>query len=230
MTLASSHQKPAIGAIIMAAGAGRRMGNRPKSLLQRDGEPLLQRQIRLLAQAGAGVIVVVLGHHAGQIETTLDAIRTVASNQPVDLRTAVNPAPDDGPGSSLRCGLSALPQNLSLVLVALGDQPLLEPEDVGLVIDAWVVREPGIELVVPCHEGQPGHPVAFGPVLRAAVMQAPAAAGVREWRRAHAQQVQLLAANHERHVADVDTPQDLEALALKHGVQLRWAAGQETGP
>ena len=53
-----------VGAVVMAAGAGRRMGCRPKSLLTRDGEPLLLRQIRLLRQCGADAIVVVLGHHA----------------------------------------------------------------------------------------------------------------------------------------------------------------------
>ena len=58
-------------AIVMAAGAGRRMGARPKALLLRDGEPLVARQIRLLRGEGVARIVVVLGHHAGAIESVL---------------------------------------------------------------------------------------------------------------------------------------------------------------
>jgi len=41
-------QTGGVAAVVMAAGAGRRMGHMPKSLLRRDGEPLLLRQIRLL--------------------------------------------------------------------------------------------------------------------------------------------------------------------------------------
>ena len=216
-----------IGAVVMAAGAGRRMGCRPKSLLTRDGEPLLLRQIRLLRQCGAGPIVVVLGHHAERLQAVLVAARAAGVAGGASLAWVRNPAPDDGPGSSLRCGLAALPDELDTVLVVLGDQPLLEAGDVQAVVQAWRARAPGIELVVPSHGGQPGHPIAFGPRLRAAVMQGQGGAGVREWRRAHRGQVQELAMAHARHVADIDTPEDLQALARTQGIRLAWP--QEEG-
>ena len=111
----------------MAAGAGSRFGFRPKGLLQRDGEALLARQLRLLAQAGVSRRVVVLGHHAGDITALLRKLR--AQPAQAGLSWVVNPTPDDGPGSSLRCGLASLPEDLDGVLVLLGDQPLLEPQD-----------------------------------------------------------------------------------------------------
>ena len=43
---------PPLAAVVMAAGAGRRMGHRPKALLRRDGEPLVVRTVRLLREAG----------------------------------------------------------------------------------------------------------------------------------------------------------------------------------
>ena len=106
------------------------------------------------------------------------------------------------------------------MLVALADQPLLELADVQAVLHAWERRGAGTELLVPTHDGQPGHPIAFGPTLRAAVMGMADGQGVREWRRAHAQQVQLLELQHARCTTDVDTPEDLERLRRECGVAL----------
>ena len=212
----------AVGAVVMAAGAGRRMGCRPKSLLQRDGESLLLRQVRLLRQCGVGDISVVLGHHAERLQVVLVAAQAAGLVGDASLAWVRNPAPDDGPGSSLRYGLRSLPDELDTVLVVLGDQPLLEAEDVRVVLDAWQARAPGIELVVPSQGGEPGHPIAFGRRLREAVLRGQGGAGVREWRRAHRDQVQELVMTHARHVADIDTPEDLQALARAHGVRLAW--------
>ena len=41
-----------VGAVVMAAGAGRRMGRRPKALLLRDGVPLIERTVRWLLASG----------------------------------------------------------------------------------------------------------------------------------------------------------------------------------
>ncbi|AVO50449.1 nucleotidyltransferase family protein [Melaminivora suipulveris] len=211
---------PACAAVLLAAGAGRRMGHLPKSLLRRDGETLLARQVRLLAAAGAAHIAVVLGHHADSLLPELQRLDAGATR----LSWAVNPEPDAGPGSSLRCGLALLP-DAATVLVALADQPLLELGDMQAVLHAWQQRGAGTELLVPTHGGQPGHPIAFGPQLRAAVMAMADGQGVREWRRAHPQQVQHLPAAHARYCTDVDTPQNLERLQRECGVTLACPPG-----
>lgn len=209
----------ATGAVVMAAGAGRRMGGRPKSLLLRGGEPLLLRHIRLLAEAGADNIVVVLGHHAPRLAQVLERARWPAG---VGVRWVTHPAPDLGPGASLRCALAALPAELPLVLVTLGDLPLVEAGDVQAIVQAWHGRPPGVELVLPAHDGQPGHPLALGASVRRAVMQAQGGAGVREWRRAHAQQVLALPVDHARCTTDADGPGDLQRLREAYGVELTW--------
>ncbi len=204
----------------MAAGAGSRFGYKPKSLLERDGEALIARQLRLLAEAGVPRVVVVLGHHAGRIAALLEGRKTQTPGE--GLTWTINPAPDDGPGSSLRCGLAQLPDELDGVLVLLGDQPLLEAQDLRAVLQAWADRGPGIELVVPAHRGQPGHPLVFGRQARQAVMARQGGAGLREWRRAHPEQVRQLVVDHARCTTDIDTEADLARLATQHGVTLRW--------
>ncbi|MBN9406555.1 MAG: nucleotidyltransferase family protein [Burkholderiales bacterium] len=211
----------AVGAVVMAAGAGRRMGYRPKSLLRRDGRPLIERVVRALLDKGVAPVVVVLGHHAAAIEPVLCGIQDSLPDGRA-LQWVLNPAPDEGQGGSLRTGLAALPPDLDAVLVALADQPLLEPADVAAVLSVWAEHAPGIDLLVPQFDGQPGHPIVFNQAVRAAVMQASGAAGVREWRRAHPDRVQTLPVQHARHVVDVDAPEDLLAVARTHGVRLCW--------
>ena len=205
----------------MAAGAGRRIGHRPKALLLREGVPLIERTLRLLLDAGVAPVVVVLGHHAALLEPVLARLRARLPD-PHALQWATNPAPDEGQGGSLRAGLAVLPTALEGVLVALGDQPLLQAADVAAVLAAWHGRGVGTDLLLPRFEGQPGHPIVFSAAVRAAVMQGCGGAGVREWRRAHPERVQVLRVDHPRHTTDVDTSEDLLTLALKHGVALRW--------
>ena len=217
-----------IAAVALAAGAGSRFGYKPKSLLQRDGEPLLARQLRLLREAGVAQTVVVLGHHAARIEPVL---RQVQRQHPrVDLSWVVNPAPDDGPGSSLRCGLAALPADLDGVLVVLGDLPLLEAADIVAVMRAWRTRAEGIDLLLPTHQGEPGHPLVFGVGLRRWLAAKPALLGVRHWRREHPAQVQTLPVDHGRCTTDVDTPDDVSRLAREQGVALQWPDGVASAP
>ena len=213
---------PAIAAILLAAGAARRLGGRPKGLLQRDGQPLLARQIGLLAQAGAGQIVVVLGRHAAAYLPALQAER--ARLPPGLLRWTHHPDPGgaDGPAASLRCGLAQLGADVSTILVALVDQPLLQAADARALLQAWAARAPGIDLLLPAHRGEFGHPVVFGPALRQAIARQTGADGVRQWRQQHPGRVQILDVPHPRHTRDVDTPADLAALAVEHGVELRW--------
>lgn len=210
-------ESASVGAVVMAAGAGRRMGAMPKSLLRRNGEPLLLRQVRVAAVAGVEAVTVVLGHYADQLAAVLD--RSYAG---IHVNRIVNPAPDDGTGSSLRCGLAALPEGLSTYLVMLGDQPLLEAEDVTAMLTAWQSRSTGIGLLVPQHANRLGHPVVFGSEVYREVARASGGRGVREWRQAHPEQVSTLPVPHARFTTDVDTPADLDRLRDEFGIQLAW--------
>lgn len=198
------------------------MGGVPKALLRRDGETLLARQVRLASTAGVGRVVVVLGHYAEQLAGVLGELRAAAAQPSVSFDWVVNPAPDEGTGSSLRCGLAALPDRLSACLVMLGDQPLLEAADVCAVLEAWQARPPGIELVVPQHANRLGHPVVFGSDARGAVQRVRDDEGIRDWRRAHPDRVAILSVAHPRYTTDVDTPADLDRLRDDFGISLDW--------
>ena len=70
----------------------------PKALLPLGGETFLDRLIRLFA-AGRIAPIVVLGHHAAQIQSGIQ--------RGAQATFVVNPDPERGMLSSLQCGLQA---------------------------------------------------------------------------------------------------------------------------
>ena len=214
----ASERKLCVGAVLLAAGAGSRLGNKPKSLLELDGVPLIHRQ--LAALSGVDEVVVVLGHHAAMIAAAL-AARPV----PVNVKTVTNPKPDEGQPSSVRVGLQSLSANLDAVIVALADQPLLDAEDIGALIDAFKKRSGAAAMVVPRVSGAPGNPVMFDAALRDEWLRSDTNAMGRGWREANPQRVQWFDSDNSHFRVDIDTAEDIKAFAQRTGYELRWPSG-----
>ena len=215
-TPAPAPQHPSsLAAVLMAAGAGARMGQRPKSLLELDGVPLICRQVMALREAGVSELVLVLGHHAKDIEAAVKALK---------VSVVINPDPDAGPVGSQRLGLQSLSGHSDAVLMALADQPLLDAADLRQLFQAFDQRLPGSALVYPRVNGQPGNPVIFTAAVRAALLACPPDVGCKQWRQAHTSQVQALDCDNPHFVQDVDTPEDIAKLRRSSGRQLQWPA------
>jgi len=204
-----------VGAVVLAAGAGSRLGRRPKCLLELGGVPLIRRTLIALSGAGVDEVVVVLGHHAELIEPVV---------APFPVTLVRNPDPDAGQVSSQRFGLAALTGQLDAVLVALADQPLLNAQDVTALIGAYKRRPAGTSVVFPQVAGAPGNPVVFSTEVREQILAGDANVGCRQWRGAHPEAVAPFVTDNRRYRVDVDTPEDLERFARDTGHALRWPA------
>lgn len=207
-----------IGAVLLAAGSGSRLGGRPKSLLELGGVPLIRRQLIALSGAGVDEVVVVLGHHAEVIEA---AVRDF----PVTL--ARNPSPDDGQASSVRVGLQALSPKLDAVIVALADQPMINAQDITALIGAFKKRGDA-SMVVPRVAGEPGNPVIFEAALRDEWLAGDVNAACRRWREANPERVRWFDTDNSRYRVDIDTPEDLRAFSERTGHVLNWPNGVAT--
>lgn len=188
---------PQIRAVVLAAGASRRMG-RPKQLLPYGNRTILQHVLDVLLGAGLHGVTVVLGHRA-------DAVRGSLSGFPVHV--CLNPDPDRGMLSSLRVGLSSLPADTNAVLVALGDQPNISPGVVSRIRQAYLVSGKGI--VVPTCAGRRGHPTLidldrYGRAIHALDDNL----GLKPLVRGHPEDTLELAVEDHGVLEDLDTPED----------------------
>jgi CTP:molybdopterin cytidylyltransferase MocA len=210
------YSRMTIGGVLLAAGAGRRMGGRPKALLELGGVPLVLRQLIALSDAGVDELVIVLGHHAQQILPVIEHF---------PLTVVHNPRPDDGQVSSQRLGLAALNPRLDAVLIALADQPLIGEQDITSLIGAFKKRPEGTAVVVPRVAGQPGNPVIFSDAVREQILAGEGDVGCRQWRSANPRAVHHFDTDSQRFIVDLDTPEDVELFERRTGHALRWPAG-----
>ena len=207
------YSRMTVGAVLLAAGAGSRLGGRPKALLELGGVPLVVRQLIALSGAGVDEVAVVLGHHADAIE---------AAVAPFPITLVRNATPDDGQPSSVRAGLSALSPRLDAVMVVPVDQPLLDASDFSALIGAFKKRGDAA-MVMPRVADLPGNPVIFEAQLRDEWLAGAADGACRRWRDAHPERVRWFDTDNAHYRVDVDTPEDLARFAATTGHELRWA-------
>lgn len=132
--------------LLLAAGAGRRMG-RPKALV----EGWLERAVASLADCDD--VLVVLGAQAGAARALL----------PPDVAAVVAADWADGMGASLRTGLRALADGgAERCVVTLVDLPDVGAEVVRRLLAAADGPVPGAVLARAAYAGTPGHPVLLG--------------------------------------------------------------------
>ena len=100
-----------LGGIVLAAGAGSSLGGRAKGLIEIEGEPLVERTLRVLREVGVDELVVVTGHYRAQLESWLESAAVVEVTQPLDTHTQAD---------SLRLGVAGLSENIDAVMVLPG--------------------------------------------------------------------------------------------------------------
>ncbi|QIM51294.1 nucleotidyltransferase family protein [Hydrogenophaga crocea] len=200
-------------ALILAAGAGQRLGSIPKCLVRLGGRTLLQRLLESLqALPAVNTVLVVGGPHGAAILRHLNTLPRAL--WPLVVR---NPQPGDDPSDSLHTGLRHLTAMPDRLLVLLADLPLLDASALQAALDAFDRRERGLHALVPTVNGQPGHPVVLDEIA-CATLRGRGHGGLRAWRRDQPDAVAAWPTDNPRHVRDLDTPDDLERLAQDTGL------------
>jgi len=134
-------------AIILAAGESKRMGF-PKMLLNFNGKTMLERVILNVTGSRVDKTLVVLG---AENET----ITEIVSNMPVVY--CYNKDFKEGMLSSVKCGFNHLPSDFRAVMVFQGDQPLITPEVINILVKEYSSADKGI--IIPVYNKKRGHPV-----------------------------------------------------------------------
>lgn len=203
-SLPSPSASPVIAGLLLAAGGGRRLGGRPKALLEHRGRLLADHAVGTLREGGCGPVRVVLGAAADEVRSRAELSGCAVS---------VNPEWTEGMGSSLRSGLAALAgggADVDAVVVLLVDQPGIGAEAVARVRAAYRSRT---SLAAASYGGERGHPVLFGSALWTDIAAgAVGDQGARAYLRAHRDAITLVECADVAQAYDIDTAEDLTHL------------------
>ena len=142
-----------VAAIVLAAGASRRLGQ-PKQLLMHGGEMIIERAIRLVNEAGAAPVITVLGAFHELIREAV---------QLSNFTPVINNAWNQGISTSIQAGLAALldgdPQTPGALILAC-DQPRLSAEHLRAMLEAFCA-EAALAIVASTYKGVLGIPAVF---------------------------------------------------------------------
>lgn len=192
---------PTIGALLLAAGQSRRMGRLNKLLAEVDGAPMVVHAARALLASRSGPVIVVLGHDPEKVETALAGL---------DVSFIRNSDFAQGLSTSLRAGLSALPDHVDGAVVALGDMPGVMPADIDALIDAFDPAA-GRTICLPVHDGKRGNPVLWARRYFADMGTVSGDVGARHLIGENADQVFEVPRENRGVLIDLDTPEALAA-------------------
>ena len=200
----ASHLRLAV--LLLAAGEGSRLGTHPKALLRKGGQTLLRRFSSAIQGFVPTEYIVVTGFHAGAIESEVERLNTSLAHT---VEVVQNPAPEKGQASSVRLGLESFKEEFDALLVALSDQPDIGGREVQELLDVFLNREIGEEIILPMVEGRRGNPVLFS---RKAISEILANPGMvcRKYMDAHPDKVRAMLTSNQAFVMDVDTPEDIQ--------------------
>jgi CTP:molybdopterin cytidylyltransferase MocA len=186
-----------LAGLVLAAGASTRFGG-DKLAARFEGRSMLDHVVDALREVPIHAIVVVTRPN-GPMALLAKGVMAVE-----------NPTPDAGLSSSLRAGLAAIVAlpgpGLDAVVIALGDQPLIEPSQIRKLVDAAVRTTRPI--VVPRYRHDAGrNPVLLRRDAFELVDHATGDRGLGPVLDAHPELVLEVVADGQN--PDIDTPADL---------------------
>ncbi|MCW5715881.1 MAG: XdhC family protein [Bauldia sp.] len=190
---------PRIAAIVLAAGASRRMG-RNKLVEPVGGTPMVARAVDAALASVARPVVVVTGHEPGRVAAALGG-RSVT--------LAHNTAFATGIASSIRTGIEALPDGVDGAVIVLADMPFLTGAAIDRLIAAFDPAA-GRSICVPSRDGRRGNPVLWGRAFFAELSALAGDSGGRQLFERHAGAMAEVAVESGV-LEDVDTPEALAA-------------------
>ncbi len=196
-------QRPAIAALVLAAGKSTRMAPYNKLLVaDRAGKPMIARVVDNVLSSSARPIVVVTGHRA-------DEVRAALGGRPVTFVQADDYAA--GLSASLKAGIATVPETAAAVIVCLGDMPLVTGRIIDRLIASYDADE-GRAIVVPTHDGRTGNPILWDRRYFPEILELTGDGGARGLLRKHMEQVAEIEVGDDAVLRDFDTVDSLATL------------------
>jgi molybdenum cofactor cytidylyltransferase len=189
-----------IAGLLLAAGRSRRFGG-DKLLAPLRGRRLIRWSAESIAEA-VDVLYLVTAPGARELVGTLGGL---------SVELVEHPGRDQGLGTSIGAGIAAMGDEVEAVLVALGDQPLVDRDVARRVCDAWRASGGRPRAVAPVYRDGRGHPILFARSCFSELSRLDGDGGARALLDAMGDELLLVPVDSDA-PRDVDTREMLEAL------------------
>ena len=199
--------RPEIGAVVLAAGQSRRMGEQNKLLTPWLGSTLVEHVVDEAMASDAQTVCVVTGHEG-------DRVASLLTDRPVVI--VRNPEYAEGMASSLRSGVRVLPQSTDGILVCLGDMPLVQAGHLDRLIAAFSQQD-SRGICIPTYTGRRGNPVLLSVEFRREIACLEGDRGARGLITARPEVITEVPVDDPSVLIDIDTPASLQSIQLAYG-------------
>jgi len=171
-----------------------------KQLMPLGKSTIIEQAIDNLLSSAVDEVIVVVGHKAEEITKAISA-------KPVKIM--FNPNYGEGMSTSIISGLILVDPRAQAVMLALGDQPLVDSQTINQLIAEFYKHDKGI--AVPTYQGKRGHPVIFAIKYKPELLELKGDIGAREIIKRHPDDVLEVAVDSEGVISDIDTEDDYPA-------------------
>ena len=205
----------------------------------RAAEPVYeaQRRVGVIVLAGGRSALLpwgkgrtIIAHIAEQfIRSRMDPICAVTGFCASDVKAAVEPLgiktvhnrrhKTGGTLSSLQAGLRAMPDHAAAALVALGDQPRIQPKVIYQILSAYAGGAG--DLLIPSYQMRRGHPILIGRRYWPEILKLPQTGSLRDIIHAHDDRIRNVIVDTDSVLHDVNTPEDYRQERIRAGLKDR---------
>jgi molybdenum cofactor cytidylyltransferase len=185
------------GALILAAGFGRRFGSDKRRYRLPDGRPLLLATVSRYLASFPRICVV--------LRREDDDLAAEAVRLDPGIEIAVAERAHLGMGHSLAAGIHAVTGRWMWAAVALGDMPFVRNDTLDRLIAAFS-SAPGEAILQPWHHERPGHPVFFAGAYFSELSRLTGDAGARTVLTAHPGSIVQVDVDDPGVLEDLDRP------------------------
>jgi molybdenum cofactor cytidylyltransferase len=197
-----------VTAVVLAAGASRRMEGGNKMLFPLNHQTVLETTVQQILGASPGETIVVLGKDIPELERLLQQF-------PVNIR--YNPGYETGLTGSIQTGTrDAIGDGY---MICLGDMVLVRPEEYRLLMDAFEEKHRSDPrcICIPRYSGQRGNPVIFSSWYLSEILRHTHSEGCKEIIQSHPGHLHFVEMPNDHILQDMDLPEDYRNILKQFG-------------
>lgn len=195
-----------ITAILLAAGASRRMGPANKLMLSYKGKSMLLHALDTLMESRIENIVVVKGHQP-------EAVTSIIEDR--SIQSVYNPEWEKGMTGSIQVGIRASSSESRGYLICQGDMPDILVSTFNKLNDEFLAHNDDHQILLPAFKKKRGNPVLFGGIFRPEILDHSEPEGCRSLVKKYHSRVSIVDVDDPGILKDIDTPKEFQ-LRNKH--------------